>query len=91
MNASKQHFGQWKKQSRFVKLSKEYSMKFLKIQPFQNQVLNLLESPGSQLSVSLRLDRLETADLRGLPKLKKVDVDGFHPNAIHFPHEILFD
>jgi hypothetical protein len=39
MNASNQYFGQWKKQSRFVKLSNAYSMKFLKIQPFQNQVL----------------------------------------------------
>jgi hypothetical protein len=91
MNTSKQ-YRQWKKQSRFVVLSTQYSMKFLKMQPFRNQVLNLFENSALQLSMSLIIfDRLESTDLRGLPNLKKLDIHGSHLNTIHFPEENVFD
>jgi hypothetical protein len=85
MNSNKEHFGQWKKRSRFIKLSDEYSKQFLSITSFRNQVLGSVMNSSSQIAGSFLFESTAQADLSALPDMKRIVVRGCGFTSGFFP------
>jgi hypothetical protein len=91
MNANKEHFGQWKKRSRFIKLSDEYSMQFLNILSFRHQVLDSVMNSSSQIEGSFQPNCTMQAALDTLPTMKRIVFHGCAFTSVLFATEKHFD
>jgi hypothetical protein len=88
MNTNKEHFGEWKAQSRVISLSVKYSMLFFRTISFRNVVLNAVFNPSLQISVNLKLEQRTNVDLSHLPPLKRIEMHGPRVPSITFHPEI---
>jgi hypothetical protein len=57
MNSNKEHFGDWKRESRFIRLSSDCSEKFL-AGSFRNRVLQSANNCSLQVAVRFHFERL---------------------------------
>jgi hypothetical protein len=82
LNASKEYFGQWKKETQIIVLSIPHAETFYKSQEFREVIFQLVETP--QLQVELIFDYEQFGGdseefkivLKKLPDVRKIYVDG---------------
>jgi hypothetical protein len=74
MNSNKEYFGEWKRESRFVCLSKDCSKRFLTVS-FRKRVLQSVNHLSLQVGVRFHFERGK-ADLTWLPTVASLEIEG---------------
>jgi hypothetical protein len=89
MNSNKEYFGEWKRESQFIRLSGVTSKKFLS-SSFRNRVLQSVNNCSLQVAVRFHFDRVSKADLSKLPVTQSFEIEGSSVNSFVLHPETSF-
>jgi hypothetical protein len=85
MNANKEYFGDWKRESRFMDVSGKYSMNMFKNSSFFTRVIATVKDCSLQMSIRLFFTEDSTIDLSMLPEMKSFTLHGSKITSVVFP------
>jgi hypothetical protein len=89
MNSNQEYFGEWKRESWFVRLSGACSKRFLTA-AFRNRVLQSVNNGSLQVGVRFHYERTSKANLAKLPVTQCLEIAGLSVNSFVLHSETSF-